>query len=605
MSLGLSPLGLNSDVVVSGAWAPEPRHKSAGLAFLLSFFLPGVGQLYCGKIGRGVSTLIFWAFAALLRLAGDALGVGLVIGFVLWVFAFLDAYFTALEINSGIDDQVDYQNPRVAATLNLLTAGIGYFYLGERAKGLTLFIVINALKFGIGSAAGYLRGVVSLLTITVQIVMAVDAWRTARQRVKASVASIAQPVAADAKASRLPVFVPGGLAALACAAFLVMIVVGTAILAVRGTARRTGNPLTRSFMTNGARGHAPTALDRALGDLLSTVRDIQNVERRSDHDSEDISRLQQDVAKLNTVLGDGNVTGADMLVTYYYRGQALRLLNLVREQQGDDTDASTALGALQDFEKVIAEDSNGYLREVTPANAEYLAGLVARDYLHQERKAYTYWEKCAGVSQAGCMHIIAMAHVTGAGGEKVDLTQAIQLNSFVYSMGVRADCVAPQAARSIALIIHFVGGRRPGDDELVWIKRAYGLMDEFEGPKMSSNACGRGHAEIDEFLYRLERGQRHPEILQDADKRIGFTSPSTQALIDYLSGQSDDRSFDAALQASKPAESGCGAYFDAMWFAQIKGKRAIAQRYFDRLKAIDKPSCHSATVYARKFNFGP
>jgi TM2 domain-containing membrane protein YozV len=601
VSLGLNPLGLNDEVAVSGAWTPPTQHKSAGLAFLLSFFLPGVGQLYCGKIGRGVTTLGFWIVAAVVRLTGDPSGLGLIVGFVLWVFAFLDAYFTAVEINSGIDDQIDYQNPRVAATLNLLTAGIGYFYLGERAKGIALFIVINALKFGIGSTAGYLRGAVSLLTMTVGIVMAIDAWRTARERVKAAIASPAQPVPVGAKSSRLPAFVPMGLAGLACAVFVGMIVIGTAVLAVRGTGRR----VSRALLPNGTRRHSPTALDQAVGDLLSTVRDIQNVEQKTDHDPEDISSLQQDVARLNTVLGDGNMTSADAPIAYFYRGQALRMLNVVREQQGDDIDTSSALGALQDFERVIAEDASGYLREVTPANAEFLAGLVARDYLHQERKAYSYWEKCAGLSQAGCLHIMATAHVTGAGGAKVDVAQALQLNSFVYSMGVRADCTGPQAARSIAHIIHFVGGRRPGDDELVWTKRAYGLMEQFEGVRRSSNACGRAHAEIDEFLFRLERGERHPEILQDADKRVGFTSKSTQALIDYFSGRSDDKAFEAAVQASKPAESGCGAYFDAMWFAQIKGKRAVAQRYYDRLKSIDKPSCRPALVYARKFNLGP
>jgi len=49
-------------------------------------------------------------------------------------FAFLDAYFTALEINSGAGELIDAVNPRVAVVLNLLTAGLGYFYLGERTK---------------------------------------------------------------------------------------------------------------------------------------------------------------------------------------------------------------------------------------------------------------------------------------------------------------------------------------------------------------------------------------------------------------------------------------------------------------------------------------
>jgi hypothetical protein len=37
----------------------ETRHKSAGLAFLLSLIVPGAGQLYCGKSFRGGLTLGF------------------------------------------------------------------------------------------------------------------------------------------------------------------------------------------------------------------------------------------------------------------------------------------------------------------------------------------------------------------------------------------------------------------------------------------------------------------------------------------------------------------------------------------------------------------
>jgi hypothetical protein len=54
---------------------------------------------------------------------------------VLYVFSFLDAYYVAREINAGMDSLVDSNNPRVATTLNLLTNGFGYWYLGERTKG--------------------------------------------------------------------------------------------------------------------------------------------------------------------------------------------------------------------------------------------------------------------------------------------------------------------------------------------------------------------------------------------------------------------------------------------------------------------------------------
>jgi len=106
------------------------KRKSAGTAFALSFFLPGAGQLYCGKTGRGQITLGFWVVSVLCCFAkanSPLRGAGILGVVVLWIFAFLDSYFTAIEINFGDDAQVDVTNPRVAVVLNLLTAGLGYF----------------------------------------------------------------------------------------------------------------------------------------------------------------------------------------------------------------------------------------------------------------------------------------------------------------------------------------------------------------------------------------------------------------------------------------------------------------------------------------------
>jgi hypothetical protein len=56
-------------------------------------------------------------------------------------------------MNAGIDIHVDVQNPRVAAVLNFLTNGFGYFYLrGERIKGFTVFIVLTFLSFSTSDA---------------------------------------------------------------------------------------------------------------------------------------------------------------------------------------------------------------------------------------------------------------------------------------------------------------------------------------------------------------------------------------------------------------------------------------------------------------------
>ena len=230
-------LGLNDEIAV-GALAPEVRHKSAGLAFLLSALLPGVGQFYCGKGARGGVTLGFWLLGLVLWISGgrsDIGGAGLVLVLVLWIFSFLDAYFSAIEINSGQDVQVDVQNPRVAVTLNLLTAGFGYFYLGERTKGTMIFVGTQIMRFGVPRLTGYTGGVVSLGLIVLQMLTAADAYRIARLQLKEALGpeAVATPGATPAP-SRLPAFIPIGLACLAGAGFILLSVVGMAIIAARG-----------------------------------------------------------------------------------------------------------------------------------------------------------------------------------------------------------------------------------------------------------------------------------------------------------------------------------------------------------------------------------
>ena len=123
-------------------------------------------------------TLGFWLLALIFCFTHPSttiVGEALVVMLVLWIFSFLDAYFTAIEINRGQDDLVDEQNPRVAVTLNLLTAGFGYFYLGERTKGLTLFVVMQVARLVVPST-----GVLGHLDRAGALCRAVVSWQTMR-----------------------------------------------------------------------------------------------------------------------------------------------------------------------------------------------------------------------------------------------------------------------------------------------------------------------------------------------------------------------------------------------------------------------------------------
>ncbi len=219
-------LGLNDDV----PFQPEPPvHKSPGIAFLLSFLIPGVGQFYCGKTTRGGFTLGFWILGAILSVAarGDMQGIGISLIIALWVFGFVDAYFTAAELNAGVDLQS--QNPRVAVALNLLTNGFGYFYLGERTKGFALVI---GMRIVAAIVTASMPAVAPILLTAAGVAFGVDAYRIAKRQLAASVDAEAQARCdAAVKASRLPVFVPIALATLVASGFLALVVFGSFMLA--------------------------------------------------------------------------------------------------------------------------------------------------------------------------------------------------------------------------------------------------------------------------------------------------------------------------------------------------------------------------------------
>ena len=65
--------------------------KSPGLAAVLSFFIPGLGQIYNGAIAEGIVLMILTVISLVLCLA--------MIGFILvpaiWIYAIYDAYNTS------------------------------------------------------------------------------------------------------------------------------------------------------------------------------------------------------------------------------------------------------------------------------------------------------------------------------------------------------------------------------------------------------------------------------------------------------------------------------------------------------------------------------
>ena len=604
-------LGLNLSEP-AGAFVPEPRHKSAGLAFGLSLLVPGAGQFYCGKMGRGGMTLAFWLLALIFCIAGVSTrlaGAALVVMLALWIFSFLDSYFTAIEINQGRDDLVDEQNPRVAVTLNLLTAGFGYFYLGEQAKGLTLFVATQVIRFAVPST-GFWGTSIPLALGVVQVVAAVDAYGIARQRVKAAMG--AEPLQASEKASsasRLPVEVPVALACLLCAGFVVLAALGLAMRSARSVRNpavvtlRGRSPVEKSPNVS-IPGRTSNDVPVPVIDLATAVQDVQRVQRKSERKKDEIPHLKQDVRLLSATLEAKKTDASDAVVARYYRAVALALINSVHEYEGEPMDVAGARMARADLDKIIKADQLfTYVPEVSRTNAEYWAGSIARNQLHDEPAAYSYWEKCAAKGHAGCINIMAAARITGDGGQRVNANEALTLHTSVYNTGTNFYCAGALSAMNIAAINYFMGVRRPGDDELEWTKKADRLLDTLEASGNSRNVCDRAGIQVDEFLFQLSQGHRDDNLLQDAISRADDDSGTTKPLVQFISGAIDETAFDTAVSAIKSREDRCSAYFDAMWYADLRGEGAMARRFDQRLVGIGKFDCGQEIVFAKKFKF--
>jgi TM2 domain-containing membrane protein YozV len=210
--------------------ASDKKRKRPGLAFLLSLIFPGAGLVYCGKRGAGVATAIFFCIALTLMFSlpttNPFWGVGLRAALVLYGYAFIDSFYTAREINAGMAQYIVGNNPRIAAMLNLITTGFGYFYLGERKKGIAVFIVLRVFNSIATSAQGPSRMPMLLLLELVLVVLSIDAYRLAREQLRQAFPDV--NLDPFAPGSGLPALVPAALAgffafnyaALACVGLL-------------------------------------------------------------------------------------------------------------------------------------------------------------------------------------------------------------------------------------------------------------------------------------------------------------------------------------------------------------------------------------------------
>jgi hypothetical protein len=208
----------------NSAYVVPPTRKSVGVAWLLSLFLPGSGQIFCGATIRGPAFLAVFviALAATIFVDGDPRWLAVRVVVMTYALATYDAYETARERNFGIEPNSP-DNPRVAAFLNLTTNGFGYVYLGRR-WGFGVFIFMAT--FG--------RVVAMRLPLLAEILIAmlsIHAWKIAQQKRDEIYGRELRPAGQE---TRLPRAIPIVGAALPLAAYYLLIVVGQVSLLMNG-----------------------------------------------------------------------------------------------------------------------------------------------------------------------------------------------------------------------------------------------------------------------------------------------------------------------------------------------------------------------------------
>jgi hypothetical protein len=333
-------------------------------------------------------------------------------------------------------------------------------------------------------------------------------------------------------------------------------------------------------------------------ELLESAIAIQDAEDERTRDPAASVNLDKPLAVLTRLIGSGQLNPPGNAVARFWRGRAYWILNSVRLNRGEQSDAALARRSLEDFDEVVAGGVEVRDLGIGIPNTIYFAGSVAFNHLLDSTLAHRYWEKCAAMAHAGCLNAVASARLTGAGGTAVDLERAIELNKQVYDSGTAYRCAGPYSALTIAQIIHFAGLKPPVVDDLAWISRAYPLLADLAKSDGVDNPCDLAYFELSEYLMRLARGERKPELLRSALARK--TGNHLAPVARHLLGEESGEAFERSIRAIPLKHVACHAHFIGAWSAALAHDKARAARYVEAMTAMGGCDIDLALLRLRK-----
>lgn len=337
-----------------------------------------------------------------------------------------------------------------------------------------------------------------------------------------------------------------------------------------------------------------------LRKLVDGVNRARN-EAGTDH-AHTMTELNELAQQISALIAKDTLTPKEKAAAYFFRGYARAYITNLQYLEGKKTDELLIRQALSDLDQVIADGIEYPQLGARISEALYAAGSVAATDRSFSR-AYAYWEKCAALDHAGCLNIMANARLTGQGNQKVDFRAAIDYHLKVFNTRTRYHCAGAYSAQNIAAIAYFTGTAAPQGDELNWIDKAVDLVSQLMAGNSKGDGCELAGILIDEFLYRLARGDRQDALLDEASAKPTLDANGTNALVGLLSGRLTQTGFSSAMALAKTDLLKCSGYFRAMWYAELTKRQDLAQNYYQQIQRM--PSCGTELLFARKFKIQP
>lgn len=336
-------------------------------------------------------------------------------------------------------------------------------------------------------------------------------------------------------------------------------------------------------------------------DMEAAVNGVNTaIEKMRQGDMSAAEDLKQGEEALTALIDAGGLNDLGQAIAYFYRATARQALNAQQVRHGKP-DMSLARGAIADFDRVIAANVNDADWGINVSDALYSAGRIAYNQMKSMPLAYDYWLRCAERDYVPCLNIMAGASLTGEGGQKVDIGNALKYHQRVFDTGTAYTCAGSFSAFSIARINYFLGVKRPGDDEIAWLDKASGLADKIITSSNGRTNCDRASHRVFKFLMLLSRGQRRDDLLQPNLEQVSDQHDRTIAA--FLAGKLGEAVYRKWADSESDAATRCEAHFIGLWHAEIGKNKTLARDYHRAMMEDGREICVEELGYAKKYGF--